>query len=373
MPKKKTNDEFLQELKDKNISYIPLDEYVNGRTKIKWKCQQGHIFKSSPEDILSGNGCPYCSGRYPIIGETDLWTTHPDIAKMLKNHNDGFLVSYGSKKILDWTCPQCKNTISKSVTEVTHHGLVCKICSDGISYPEKFIINMLTQLEIDFKREKTFDWSDKKIYDFYLPYYNMIIETHGKQHYMENKFSNSKPRRSLNEEQYNDRYKEQLASLNRIEHYIQLDCRESDCEYIKNSIYNSILPKFFNLHKVNWDECDIYASNTLSIQVAKLWNEGLDTNAVSKELNVGKTFVLKHLKKMTKMGLCDYNPKKVHIQSNIYNLGKSVICIETKKIYPSVGSVTEDGFIPQRVSLCCHDRAKTHRKLHWKFYEDYKG
>ena len=234
------------------------------------------------------------------------------------------------------------------------------------------MINMLTQLKIDFKREKSFDWSDKKIYDFYLPYYNMIIETHGKQHYIENKFSNSESNRTLEEEQANDRHKEDLARLNGIERYIQLDCRESDCEYIKSSIYNSILSNFFELYKVKWNECDIYAANTLAVQVAELWNKGLDANAISKELNVGKTFVLKHLKKMTKIGLCDYNPKEAHIQSNIHNLGKSVICIETGKIYPSIGSVAEDGFIPQRVSLCCHDKAETHRGLHWKFYEDCK-
>ena len=87
MPKKKSNDEFLQELKDKNISYIPLEEYIKSSIKIKWLCNRGHIFENTPNEILMGKGCPYCSGRYPIIGETDLWTTHPNIAEMLKNPN----------------------------------------------------------------------------------------------------------------------------------------------------------------------------------------------------------------------------------------------------------------------------------------------
>ena len=36
MPKRKTNLEFLQELKDKNIPYTPLEDYIDSGTKIKW-------------------------------------------------------------------------------------------------------------------------------------------------------------------------------------------------------------------------------------------------------------------------------------------------------------------------------------------------
>ena len=37
MPKKKTNQEFVNELKEKNIEYVPLEEYINAITKIKFQ------------------------------------------------------------------------------------------------------------------------------------------------------------------------------------------------------------------------------------------------------------------------------------------------------------------------------------------------
>ena len=61
MARKKTNQEFISELKEKNIEYIPLEEYVNATTKIKFRCSNGHEWEATPHNILNGRGCPYCS------------------------------------------------------------------------------------------------------------------------------------------------------------------------------------------------------------------------------------------------------------------------------------------------------------------------
>lgn len=50
---------------------------------------------------------------------------------------------------------------------------------------------------------------------------------------------------------------------------------------------------------------------------------------------------------------------------------KSVICIETEKVYESIKSVSNDGFNPKGVCECCCDRQQTHKGLHWMYYEDY--
>lgn len=366
MPIKKTHEDFVNELKSKNILYTPLSEYINKRTKILFRCENGHTFKCTPDSILHGCGCSVCSGRSIEIGYNDLWTTNPDIALCLKNKNDGYMVSFGSHKILQWICPNCGNEITKSVNEVTSHGLLCKVCSDGISYSEKYITQMLLQLGYEFQREKIFEWSNSKRYDFYIKKHSLIIETHGLQHYSES----TNFARSLLEEQENDKYKEQLAINNGIKYYIQLDCRESNGEYLKKSIFDSKLSEIFNLSKVNWNLCDIYATDVLSIQIVDLWHNNCDIKIIAKKLNVGETCVRKYLHKMSELGLCNYDSKLMHIKSNIDNLGKKVVCVETEKIYDSIGSVANDGFIPQRVSLCCNNKAKTHKKYHWKFYKE---
>lgn len=58
---RKTNKEFLDELKDKGIEYTPLEEYAGASTEILFKCERcGHEWNARPTNILSGRGCPEC-------------------------------------------------------------------------------------------------------------------------------------------------------------------------------------------------------------------------------------------------------------------------------------------------------------------------
>jgi predicted GIY-YIG superfamily endonuclease len=71
--------------------------------KREWKCKQGHIWLAPPYVRKVGNNCPFCSGRFPIVGETDLVTTHPEIAEEAHRW-DPTTVSAGSDKQRDWKC-----------------------------------------------------------------------------------------------------------------------------------------------------------------------------------------------------------------------------------------------------------------------------
>lgn len=37
--------------------------YINARTKLKWECQHGHIWKAIPDSVKRGTWCPYCRER----------------------------------------------------------------------------------------------------------------------------------------------------------------------------------------------------------------------------------------------------------------------------------------------------------------------
>lgn len=364
--RRKTNEEFLQELVDKNIPYIPLDEYINSDTKISFSCQHGHVFQAKPSDVLKGRGCPYCYGRKPWVGETDMWTTRPDMAKLLRNPDDGYKYTYSSHQLLDWTCPICGNVIQATPNKISKCGLYCSRCSDGFSYAEKFITSMLNQLGIEFEHEKIFSWSDNKRYDFYIQKNNVLIEAQGVQHYKYTGFNN----RTIEEEQANDKYKRDIALQNGIEHYVQLNCMESSMDYIHQSILNSELNIIFDLSQIDWNKCNVDACGTISVEIAKLFNDGYSTKEIASIKNLGLSSVNKYLKKMTESGLCNYNPEESHNNSNVDNFGKMVICTDDNKIYKSIGATKDDGYIPQRVSLCCHHQAKTHRGKHFEFYEE---
>lgn len=62
IPRRKTNEEFITELKEKFTNIISLEKYVNNHTKMKFKCLiHNEYFISTPHNLLSGhNGCKSC-------------------------------------------------------------------------------------------------------------------------------------------------------------------------------------------------------------------------------------------------------------------------------------------------------------------------
>ena len=371
MGKTLTNEEFLKKLEDKHIEYVPLEEYSGQYVKIKWQCcnNSSHIFEIAPRSILDGKaGCPYCSHRKVFVGETDMWTTNPDLASMLKNPDDGYkYFATGSQKV-DWICPSCGLGINKTINNVNMYGLSCPRCSDGMSFSEKLIYELLSQLDCEFVHDKTTTWSDNKRYDFYISTMSLIIETNGSQHYGHSfvRFSDEtrKPR-TLDEEIANDEYKKKLALSNGIEHYVVLDCRESDLDYIKASILDSELSTLFDLSNIDWCKCFKATATSNIMLCANLWNDGMkNTQDISDYTGIHISSVISNLKKAAKSGLCDF---VINYNKNRKRYPNKVLCVETQKVYEYIKDVKEDGYSNSHVSKCCHGIIETAYGMHWQF------
>lgn len=88
---------------------------------IVWLCPKGHYYKTSiGKRTNRGDGCPYCSGKRPIPGETDLGTIHPEIKKYWNEETNGSVENYtrASGRIVNWKCVKghsWDNKISKQV------------------------------------------------------------------------------------------------------------------------------------------------------------------------------------------------------------------------------------------------------------------
>lgn len=54
-------DTVCDRLADKGI--IMLSEYVNSQTKTLFKCNEGHTWKTTPNSVMGGRGCPHCYGK----------------------------------------------------------------------------------------------------------------------------------------------------------------------------------------------------------------------------------------------------------------------------------------------------------------------
>ena len=74
-----THSHLLKMWSEKN-SIQPTEVTAGSHKKVRWTCEKGHEWEAVIGSVSAGDsGCPYCSGRLAIPGETDLATVRPDI------------------------------------------------------------------------------------------------------------------------------------------------------------------------------------------------------------------------------------------------------------------------------------------------------
>ena len=105
-----TNPELAKEWHpERNGGLTPSDVSGGSTKQVWWRCENGHEWQTKVAfRARQGSGCPYCSGRNPIVGETDLATTNPELLKEWHTERNGDLrpcdVSAGSGKKVWWRC-----------------------------------------------------------------------------------------------------------------------------------------------------------------------------------------------------------------------------------------------------------------------------
>lgn len=302
--------------------------------------------------------------------------THPHLIKFFKNIEDTYQYSYASNKKVFSKCPDCGFEKEIIIFEGVNRGFRCPVCSDYISYPEKFFTKFLQQIKIDFwtqLNKTTLDWCNNYRYDFYFD--GIIVETHGEQHYKSGKWS------SLKETQDNDNNKEQLAKINNIRKYIVIDCRNSTMKWIKNSIMTSELPTLLNFKEddIDWLKCHEYACNSLVKEVCMLRNKKLSIVEISEKLQLHKDTVKKYLKQGSLLGWFIYVPK-IKNKEIFHKKRKLIICITTGEIFKSQKEAGNKYNLKTivRISNCCRHKTNsagkhpiTKEPLKWMYHDEY--
>lgn len=265
-------------------------EYINSGLPIDVMCDNGHIFGISLDNIKKG--CPYCTSNKTLKGYNDIATTHPNIFNVLVNKEDGYKYSINTHNKLTIKCPYCGNIMNKvpSIIYNENGKFVCNSCGDGFSYPEKYLSNLLNQLDIDYIFQLTssdYSWCEKYRYDFYIPLFNLIIEIHGRQHYIDTTWS------SLDEITKNDSNKKELAIKNGY-NYIVIDARYSKKDYIKNSILNSELSSLIDLSIIDWEKCNSDAIMSIKNKIINYRLNGLTNKEIANALHVSVDTIYKY-------------------------------------------------------------------------------
>lgn len=285
-----------------------LSQYLNSHKKkcYQYRCLKcGYIGEHTEHSIkYKAVRCSICciNPKVVIIGKNDLLTTNPWVEDYLLDKNDGYKYTAGSNKKIYTKCPICGHIKLMTINRLVNRQFRCSTCSNNVSYPNRLMFEILQALNIYFEREKVFDWSDNKRYDFYIPSLNCIIEMNGSQHY------NYAFNRTLFQTQSNDIYKKNLAFHAGIINYLEVDCCSSDCHYIYQNLCRNQILIDIGILNINIEQCNQKARQFESLykQVADMWQSGLSTTLIAKQLGYSSVSIENYLFEATKLGLVNY-------------------------------------------------------------------
>lgn len=404
MSRKKTHEQFLSELYDVNPHVDILSEYVDSSTRLKCRCKLcGHIYDSTPSNllrgyrcklcfgsvkktqeefeacvknlfpnvevrgeykgarfkvpmhcnvcggnwdpkathVLSGHGCPFCAGRAVLAGFNDMWTTAPEMAKMLVDPNDGYKYTRNSGEKAHFRCPDCGDVSFKTISNVYYQGLCCQKCSDGISYPNKFMRAFLHQLPIfNIDYEYSPEWAKPYFYDDYFEYdgRRYLVEADGWQHYRDCVFFD----KTLEERHNIDHDKTNLAIDNGFI-LIRINCSESTMEYMKNSICNSMFNDIFDLQSIDWELCDAVSHKNVVKEVSFAYENITKDMAKLREMfGLAQTTICSYLKIGHKCGWCGYTTEQSNRVSRFKNMRPFVVLDSEENIIYYLNGTNED-------------------------------
>lgn len=348
MIKKYTQKSFIEKANICSPSVEIIGEFITVKDQIKAKCKSNpdHVFERCAYKFIKSDyeqRCPFCykeKFKYLNRGKKCIFETHPEIAKMLKNQEEGYMYSFGSTHKTTFVCNKCGKEICNSFNYITGRGYVCDYCNKIQSYANGYMYNLLTQSGIDFVDEYVDFWTDNKRYDFYfeIDCDKYAVEMDGKQHY--DSESNIE----------NDAYKNKLAKENNVK-LIRINCsydKYSEREnIIKNNILSSELRNIIDFSKIDFNQCNLHALKNNISMIVDLWNENNNVEYVISNSKIKRDGTLRLLKEAAKNNLINMSlaEMKEEIKRNGINIskGKSITtkekytkpirCIETGEIF----------------------------------------
>lgn len=153
---KLTNEEFLARLKNKFETIIPLEEYRNNGTPIRFKCQIcGYEWKARPHDILIGNGCPKCAKKVAV--------TQEEFLDRIKKSNVEIIGEYKNTKTrIKCRCKVCGYEWM-AIPSNLMRGAGCQKCAGTLKLTNKEFVENLSVVNADIKPLEQYVKRNEKI------------------------------------------------------------------------------------------------------------------------------------------------------------------------------------------------------------------
>ena len=360
--------------------------YFNDKKTYVVKCLKcSYVYNVVERHLLDGTGCPCCCNRVSILGVNTIYDTYKWLVDDFGLNEDFAKThTYGTKEKGEFTCKHCGRKRVLNIFNVINGKSISCICGDGYSYPEKIMANVLKQLAISCIYQYSPEYlikeengkKSKKKSDFYLPNHNLIIEVDGGLGHEGGK-THGCSKKSLEHYVEIDKWKDEQHLLHGLK-TIRIDCFKSNIEYIRENILKSELNKIFDLSKIDWLKCEEFAINSNKVkEVCDYWNnkKSLETTKdLAKFFELSNVTIINYLKKGSKLGLCEYDPKEEMSKNGLRNGKKSSKKIEVFKEGISLGcynssieieSISEDKFGVKlnygNICACCRGKTNEYK------------
>jgi len=119
--------------KAKNGDLLPEQVSSGSHTVAWWTCQRGHSWQAVVKSrALQGDNCPYCFGKRPIVGETDLATIHPEWIAEWDYDKNIILptqITAFSHKLIWWHCKKENHPFEARPLDRHYKNCGCPYCS----------------------------------------------------------------------------------------------------------------------------------------------------------------------------------------------------------------------------------------------------
>ena len=170
--RRKTHDEYITELADKNPNILVKGRYINSTTKIKFECLKcGYVWETTPGPLLQGHGCPKCANN--IRKTTDSFRLE------MQKFNPYIEVEgeyINANTPIGVKCKICGN-VWKAKPARLLYGAQCMNCvKPHTSFMEQFILISLKQILGENKVLSRETEAIGQELDIYIPEYKLAIE-----------------------------------------------------------------------------------------------------------------------------------------------------------------------------------------------------
>ena len=134
---RRDTERFIAELAEINPGVEVLGQYRKVHEKIAVRCRKcGGEWSPGPNQLLRGQGCPYCTGKKALGGVNDLATLRPDLIPFWDGDKNTGLeptgIGIGSYKRVWWRCPDCGRGWSGGVRDMCRKAHPCSSCKSRL-------------------------------------------------------------------------------------------------------------------------------------------------------------------------------------------------------------------------------------------------